>query len=599
MKKFALFLFTFLIVFAAFGEDLPDNVRVNEEINTYRIIAREGKPWQIKSETKQVFEAIRSDDNVMATNYYNDNISIDKASAPGAQPIYKQWISENNLYDDSRICALPISLKKGKPVKAEFKSTWKNPFIFSTLFMTRSFFTANLRVEIIVPAELANRISVEADKFTEGMKLEKAIGAKGDVTYIATATDIKPFETEDYSQPIRLASPRILIKGIFEDLGALYSYYHKFTPSYDNLSQDIVALAKSVTANAPNDIAKIDSIADWVHRNIRYVAIEHGDYALSPAAPDEVYRNRYGDCKCSASLIKGMMKAVGIDGRLVWIGTNSHSDLTWDRHPAMSTGNHMIAAAITGDSIIFVDGTTQFAPAGHIPAGIRGQQALIEDGDKYILHTVPSIPAQASLHHVDIKAVIDQGNLSGKISHTYSGDYKNLVNNICGSVASDRMEKSLTRLASVGRNDMEISDAVINGDSLNASFYDRQAVKTIGKNIYVKVAPVWNWLCSPIDKADKRRRPAVFNMRENSTSNITLAIPQGMTVKSVPKPFSIDNEWFKADIQYSVDDECVTCTSSILIKEDFVPTDKVAAWNDSLKSIIKASDSRIVIEKSI
>ena len=72
-----------------------------------------------------------------------------------------------------------------------------------------------------------------------------------------------------------------------------------------------------------------------------------------------------------------------------------------------------------------------------------------------------------------------------------------------------------------------------------------------------------------------------------------------MTVKSVPKPFSIDNEWFKADIQYSVDDECVTCTSSILIKEDFVPTDKVAAWNDSLKSIIKASDSRIVIEKSI
>ena len=67
----------------AFWEDLPDNVRVNEEINTYRVIAREGKPWQIKSETKQVFEAIRSDYNVMATTYYNDNISIDKASAPG------------------------------------------------------------------------------------------------------------------------------------------------------------------------------------------------------------------------------------------------------------------------------------------------------------------------------------------------------------------------------------------------------------------------------------------------------------------------------------------------------------------------------------
>lgn len=599
MKKFSLFLFSCLIVFAAFGEDLPDNVRVNEEINSYRIIARDGKPWQIKSEIKQVFEALRSDDDVMATTYYDDDISIDKASAPGSEPIYRQMIDDNNLYDDSRICALPISLKKGKPVKAEFKSTWKNPLIFSSLYLTRSFFTANLRVEIIVPAELANRISVEAYKFTEGMKLEKAIGAKGEVTYIATATDVKPFESEDYGQPIRLASPRLLIKGMFEDLPGLYSHYHSFTPTYDNLSPELVALAKGVTADAPNDIAKIDSIAQWVHRNIRYVAIEHGDYALSPAAPDEVYRNRYGDCKCSASLIKGMMKAVGIDGRLVWIGTDSHSDLTWDRHPAMSTGNHMIAAAITGDSIIFVDGTAQFSPTGHIPAGIRGQQALIEDGDKYILHTVPSLPAEASRHHVDIKAVIADGALFGKLSHTYSGDYKNIVNNICGSVASDRMEKSLANLASVGRNDMEIKDATISNDSLNANFADRQAVKSIGKNLYVKVAPVWNWLCSPIDKADKRRRPAVFKMRENSTTDFTLTIPEGMIVKSVPKPFSIDDEWFKADIQYSVDDECITCTSSILIKEAFVPADKVAQWNNSLKSIIKASDSRIVIEKTI
>mgnify|MGYP002508109436 CR=1 FL=1 len=62
-----------------------------------------------------------------------------------------------------------------------------------------------------------------------------------------------------------------------------------------------------------------DTITAWVRQNIRYVAVEHGEYAYRPASPESVLSDKYGDCKGMAALIKDMLCHSGIDGRMVWI----------------------------------------------------------------------------------------------------------------------------------------------------------------------------------------------------------------------------------------------------------------------------------------
>ena len=594
MKILSLILLFTLAGAYAHGATLPDNVRVTDEVTNYRLTARDGKPWQVKVEKTQTFEALRSDDDAIAMTFYDDNTSIDKASAPGSKPIYRQWIDDDIFYDDQRICALPLELKKGKPVKAEFKSTIKVPEQFSKIPLGCSEFTVKSATNVTIPAELAATITIEPRNLSGNMHFSKAVSPKGDVTYTVDARDIEPLRSEKYGT-LLVAMPCLLVKGMFGSVGDLYSHLRSFLPDYTAVSPEVSELARKVTQGAPDTIAKIDSIAAWVRRNIRYVAIEHGDYAFSPAPPAQVLACRYGDCKGSASLVKGMMRAVGIDGRMVWIGTSGHSDLTWEEHTARSTGNHMIAAAIVGDSIIYVDGTVGHVPAGYIAAGIRGQQALIEDGEGYLLRTVPT-PAADSRHSIEIKAAFDGHALYGKLSHTFSGDYLAFADNVYDSTPLDRRDKVLRHVASYGRSDMKTDKVTKDKDVITADFIDMSASQPVGTSLYVKLSPVWTMFCEPFD-TDKRRTAAKFGYLENTDTDITLSLHDGMAVKSIPRPFTADNEWFEASIDYTIGDGEVKCHSRLRMKQQYVPVDKVKEWNDSLKSIIRASDSRMVLEK--
>lgn len=598
MKILSLILIMFIGTSWARGADIPDNIRVTDEFTSFQLIARDGKPWQVKIEKKQTYEALRSDDNTIATTFYDDDTSIDKASAPGSKPIYRQWTDDDIFYDDSRICALPLELKKGKPVKVEFKSTMKKPEQFNKISLTCGEFTLKSTTQVTIPAELASTITIEARNLTDNMHITKAVSPKGDVTYTVEAHDIKPYKREDYGTQL-ISSPALLVKGMFANVSDLYSYLRGFLPDYSTVAPEVNELAHKVTQGATGEIAKIDSIAAWVRDNIRYVAIEHGDYAFSPAAPAEVLKCRYGDCKGSASLLKSMMQAVGIDGRVVWIGTSGHSNLTWEEHPARTTGNHMIAAAVVGDSIIYIDGTIGNSPAGHIPAGIRGQQALIEDGEGYLLRTVPTPPAAESEYNIAQTASIIDNTLCGTTRHSLTGDYKALVSQIYGSAPVNRREKYINTILTGGNANIRTDNIKYNGDSINAEFVNSEAIQAVGNSLYVKLSPIHTIFCSNFDTED-RCSDAAFKHIENATSDMHLALSDGMKVKSLPEPFVVDNEWFDAAIEFScAEDNTVTCRSHLRMKQTKVPVDKVKQWNDALKSILKASDSRIVIEKTI
>lgn len=66
----------------------------------------------------------------------------------------------------------------------------------------------------------------------------------------------------------------------------------------------------------------------------------------------------------------------------------------WDTMPSLGCGNHMIAAAILPDTVIYLDGTVRNAPDGFVPPSIAGAQALIENGQDGMLLRVPDDPSR-------------------------------------------------------------------------------------------------------------------------------------------------------------------------------------------------------------
>jgi hypothetical protein len=59
----------------------------------------------------------------------------------------------------------------------------------------------------------------------------------------------------------------------------------------------------------------------FVQNNIRYVGIEMGEHSHRPHTPDEVVRQRYGDCKDKSLLLATLLRANGIEAHVALVNT--------------------------------------------------------------------------------------------------------------------------------------------------------------------------------------------------------------------------------------------------------------------------------------
>lgn len=608
MKTRIYILLLSLCVFAcvsAAGRDKDENVRVANRSDVYEIKARNGSPVSVKNTIVLDYIAERADGTALVVTGYNDHISIDKASAPGAKPQYRSWIPEDLFYTDSRICYFELPLKKGKSARAEFRRTFKEPHQFTSIGLGDIYFTEKLSVEVRVPAELADRIRVSPRNLTDNFVFERKETPDKGVVYTVRGVDISPFDKEEFAVAADISSPRLIIEGLFADVQDFYSFIKGYLPDYNDISPEISALSRRLTANAPDDLAKIDSVAAWVRSSIRYIAVEHGEYALRPSLPDEVLTNRFGDCKGSASLLKALLTSAGLDARIVWIGTAGQVNTDWSELPSLMSGNHMIAAVVMPDTIVYVDGTCKFVPRGHVPVMIRGRQALIEDGNSCMLRDVSTRNSCQASDSLRINFVFNEkAGLFGVAERRFEGDYRALISNAYNTSDVRLREKTIGRIMAAGRSDLRAADILFSEDgfdsrsvTVSAKIIDKNSVKAMGDKLYVDLAPVRLMLYKPFE-AEDRRRDALFPLQENYNSEIALQIPEGYNVVSCPKDFSLSDDWFDSSVVYELaGDGRLLCKAKVKMKRTSVPAASVAEWNATLNKILRASASRVVLGK--
>ena len=78
-------------------------------------------------------------------------------------------------------------------------------------------------------------------------------------------------------------------------------------------SAEIKQQVAALTASKISTLQKMQALATFVQRDIRYVAIELGIGGWQPHPAADVYAHRYGDCKDKANLLRSMLREIGID----------------------------------------------------------------------------------------------------------------------------------------------------------------------------------------------------------------------------------------------------------------------------------------------
>ena len=214
-------------------------------------------------------------------------------------------------------------------------------------------------------------------------------------------TNVQPVRPEEQMPPIEgIASAMIVslfppsntgTRG-FQDWNDMGRWQDGLNKGRTDASPEIKQKVAELTRSKTTDLAKMQALAQFVQRDIRYVAIQLGIGGWQPHPATEVFLHHYGDCKDKATLMNSMLKEIGIDS--YFIGINTTRGTVSPATPATRWFNHVILAvklpsglkdpsivatvedAKVGRLLIF-DPTDEWTPFGQLRGELQANYGLL------------------------------------------------------------------------------------------------------------------------------------------------------------------------------------------------------------------------------
>ncbi len=549
--------------------------------------------------------------------FYYDEISLDNVKAANAEgkdlkveKLCRSYAEEDIFHSDLKLCVIKFPLaEKGKPFTYSFQNTYRD-----VKFLTSFYFHHHLpSIERVVQFNVPSWMEIDLREFNfTGNNVEKTSVKEGDVTKITyRMKDVPAYTKEPASPNHALSYPHLICvskaftdggqrTALFESVKDLYGWYSTVCSDIGNQPEALKSKVAELTAGKKTDLEKVESIFYWVQDNIRYIAFENGIMGFKPDAAQNVFKNKYGDCKGKANLLKEMLKLAGFDARLTWIGT---SDLPYDYSlPSLAVDNHMICTLILGGKKYFLDGTEEHIALNDYAQRIQGKQVLIEDGKNFILEKVPQFPAERNKKAVNTRLIVQDDKLVGTSTTEYNGESKIMVQSVYASVRSDNKDDVLSSFLKSGNDNVMVSQIETPG------FADRQKplqicyemkaanqVTKTGNEIYVVMD--WNKDFGSLEMPDDRRNDYEFNQKYCLTSQTELAIPTGFKVAYMPAPFKKATPDYSFEGVYVNNGKAVVYKKTIVVNKAILRKSEFPQWNAFIADINKFYNDQVVLDK--
>jgi hypothetical protein len=317
--------------------------------------------------------------------------------------------------------------------------------------------------------------------------------------------------------------------------------------------------------------ARIQGVAGFMQREIRYVGIEIGIGGLQPHPAADVFRYRYGDCKDKATLLITMLNAVGV--RATWVLVDTHRGFIDPVLPSIE-GNHAIAAiempagysdpdlkaVVTsrgGKRYLIFDPTDTYTPIGLLRFELQGSYGILVAGNDSQVIQLPTLAPEAdTLERTASFALSVDGTLQGTVTETRSGEAAIALRRLYfeegekeqHEAIERRLQNDLTSFtidSSSAQNAREMNKSMVLQYSFTANGYAQPAgdllllrPRVVGRN-----ARPYN---------DKPRTYPI-DLGESGTwrDRVDVVLPSGYTVDDLPASVNLDVGFasYKSDVK--------------------------------------------------
>jgi predicted transglutaminase-like cysteine proteinase len=437
-------------------------------------------------------------------------------------------------------------------------------------------------------------------------------------------TDVKGIRHEPDMPPRRGVAGQMVVsffpaggttrKNEFVNWQSMGSWYQNLIGGQMDASEPIKHEVSALTAGNAAQLQKMRAIAEFVQHDIRYVAIELGIGGWQPHAAQEVFSNRYGDCKDKVTLMRTMLREIGVDSYHVLI--NIERGAVTREGPAHNGFNHAILAIKLPDNmrdpsliavmqdpklgrILFFDPTNDVTPFGQIGGYLQANYGLLiapEGGELVELPQQPS--AMNSIQRVGKLTLESNGVLKGDVEEVRLGDRASSERRRLRTTTkeADRI-KPIENLLAGSLSNFQITRAsVLNYDHTDQPFgfrYTFQSdnyAKLAGNLLLVRPRVLGSKSSGILETKEPRKFPLEFDGPSQDTDTFDIALPPGYEVDELPPATDLDYSFGSYHSKTETSGKVLHYTRSMEIKELSVPVGQMEELKKFYRMI--ASDER-------
>jgi transglutaminase-like putative cysteine protease len=549
--------------------------------------------------------------------FYNDNMALvdNDLRYTNGKSIKKETVCGNYevddvFYSDSKVCSYKFNLlNEGTEVTFKTKSVYNDP-----KYLTKVFFHDELPVEErVITFSIPSSITVElAENNFTGYDIKKSVAKEGSKTvYSFTVKNLKAMKSEPNSLGALYQYPHLIVltkdyatasgkKNIMASVDDLYKWCFTLTKEVKNDQSVFKDFVTKLTQTAKTPEDKIKAIYYWVQDNIKYVAFEDGIAGFKPDAAQNVYNNRFGDCKGMANLTKEMLKVAGFDARLTWIGTNRipyNHDL-----PTLAVDNHMICSVYLGDKHLILDPTEKYIALGKHAERIQGKEMLIENGAGYLRKQVPVSTFNDNLIARNETVALEGEMLTGSGECSFNGESRKNILYFSNNIKQENQKKIYEHLAVDVRNNKDLVE-ILNEPSIDREksldikykYALNNKISRFEKDTYIDLD--WNKTYSDLKIEDERESDYYFNRKVWLKTTKKFKLPAGYKVTHLPKSFSKKHNDFSFNVDYKQTGADVIYNMEIVVKNGLVKKTDFAIWNGFISELNEFYSDQLIITK--
>jgi hypothetical protein len=370
--------------------------------------------------------------------------------------------------------------------------------------------------------------------------------------------------------------------------------YSDFGPELNKtgyFEKELTELLNGKTAQAEKVAIVFDFVKNRMNWNERY------GYSCQLGVK-KAYQDKTGNVADINLMLISMLRYAGLDANPILISTRSNGIALY---PSRSAFNYVIAGIEVENQIILLDATNKYSLPGVLPIrDLNWFGRIIRNNGSST--TVSLTPQKKSIDAITLMGSINkEGEITGKVRkkhYDYNAfAFRNNYNGISKESFIEKLEKENLGLEIEEyevQNSGNLNEPIVE----NYSFKSTNSVEIIGDKLYISPLLYFSFKENPF-KQEQRQYPVDFVYPNQDNFKISLAIPEGYTVESLPesKVIAMPDNYARFSYEISKNNNQIQLSYILDINKVVIENNYYDSLKDFFKELVNKNNEHIVLKK--